>query len=93
MLTSHKTRVVYLGKPEAVQAADGASQSLANIEHMDLARAWAKWNGQRGTERAEWEAADPGTRDRVPPRAVPPPPVAFRRKSPPAWMQARGVTA
>jgi len=20
------------------------------IEHMDLARAWARWNGQRGTE-------------------------------------------
>lgn len=20
------------------------------VEHMDLARAWARWNGQRGTE-------------------------------------------
>ena len=23
---------------------------MANAEHLELARAWAKWNGQRGTD-------------------------------------------
>lgn len=65
-----------------------------NAAHADAEE--ARWQAERAAvlaERAEWEAADPGTRDRVPPRDVPPPPVAFRRKSPPAWMHARGVTA